>query len=89
MTPDDLDFFADKSGSVHNNARMNSPTTGLRVASVVFAIVCLGHLLRLITHAVVIIGTYHVPIWPSVLALIVSGLLCIWMWRLSNLRGIA
>jgi hypothetical protein len=83
------DFFADKSGPAHNNRCMNSPTTGLRVASVVFAIVSLGHLLRLITHAVVIIGTYHVPMWPSVLGLIVSGLLCIWTGRLSNLRGIA
>ena len=89
MTPDRLGFFADKSGPNHNNRCMNSPTTGLRVASVIFAIVCLAHLLRLITHAVVIIGTYHVPMWPTVLALIVSGLLCIWMWRLSNLRGIA
>jgi len=89
MTLDDLDFLADKSRPSHNNRCMHSPTTGLRVASIIFAIVCLGHLLRLITHAVVIIGTYHVPMWPSVLALIVSGLLCIWMWRLSNLRGIA
>lgn len=89
MTPDRLGFFADKSGPNHNNRYMNSPTTGLRVASVIFAIVCLAHLLRLITHAVVIIGTYHVPMWPTVLALIVSGLLCMWMWRLSNLRGIA
>jgi hypothetical protein len=89
MTPDCLGFFADKSAPNRNNRCMNSPTTGLRVASVIFAIVCLAHLLRLITHAVVIIGTYHVPMWPTVLALIVSGLLCVWMWRLSNLRGIA
>ena len=89
MTAEDLDFVTDKSGPSHNNCCMNSPTTGLRVASVVFAIVCLGHLVRLLTHAVVIIGTYHVPMWPSVLALIVSGLLCIWMWKLSSLRGIA
>jgi len=89
MTPDDLDFFADKSGSVHNNARMNSPTTGLRVASVIFALFFLGHLLRLITHASVMLGSHHVPMWPSVVALIVAVLLCVWMWRLSNLRGIA
>ncbi len=89
MTPDDLDFFADKFLSNRKNARMNSPTTGLRVASVIFALFFLGHLLRLITHASVMLGSYHVPMWPSVVALIVAGLLSIWMWQLSSLRGIA
>jgi hypothetical protein len=68
---------------------MNSPTTGLRVASIVFGIFCLGHIVRLATHAPVIIGSYHIPMWPSVIALIIAALLSIWMWRLANLRGIA
>ncbi|PYK64436.1 MAG: hypothetical protein DME50_13550 [Verrucomicrobia bacterium] len=68
---------------------MNSPTTGLRVASIIFAIFFLGHLLRLINHATVIIGSYHIPMWVSIVALIIAGLLSIWMWRLSNLKGIA
>jgi len=89
MTPDDLNFFADKSGLSDNNRCMNSPTTGLRVASVIFALFFLGHVLRLITHASVMLGSYHVPMWPSVVALIVAGLLSMWMWRLSSLRGIA
>jgi len=68
---------------------MNSPTTGLRVASVIFAIFFLGHLLRLINQASVIVGSHHIPMWVSVVALIIAGLLSIWMWRLSNLKGIA
>jgi uncharacterized membrane protein YecN with MAPEG domain len=84
MTPDDLDFFADKSGSVHNNARMNSPTTGLRVASVIFGIFVLGHLLRLIKHAQVTVGTHTIPMGLSWIALIVAAILCVWMWRLSK-----
>ncbi|PYJ46841.1 MAG: hypothetical protein DME85_08575 [Verrucomicrobia bacterium] len=68
---------------------MNSPTTGLRVASIIFAIFFLGHVLRLISHASVMIGIHHIPMWVSVVALIIAGLLSIWMWRLSNLKGIA
>lgn len=86
MTPDDLDFFADKSGSVHNNARMNSPTTGLRVASIIFGIFAIGHLLRLIKHAQVTVGTHTIPMGLSWVALIVAAILCIWMWRLASPR---
>jgi uncharacterized membrane protein YecN with MAPEG domain len=68
---------------------MNSPATGLRVASVIFGIFAIGHILRLINHAQVTIGTHTVPMGVSWIALIVAAILCIWMWRLSNLRGIA
>jgi uncharacterized membrane protein YdbT with pleckstrin-like domain len=68
---------------------MNSPTTGLRVASVIFGIFAIGHLLRLINHAQVTVGTHTIPMGVSWIALIIAVLLCIWMWRLSNLRGIA
>jgi uncharacterized membrane protein YecN with MAPEG domain len=68
---------------------MNSPTTGLRVASVIFGIFAIGHVLRLINHAPVTVGTHSIPMGVSWVALIVAAILCIWMWRLSNLRGIA
>jgi uncharacterized membrane protein YecN with MAPEG domain len=84
MTPDNLDFFADKSGPVYNNARMNSPTTGLRVASIIFGIFAIGHLLRLINHAQVTVGTHTIPMGLSWIALIVAAILCVWMWRLSK-----
>jgi hypothetical protein len=68
---------------------MNSPTTGLRVASVIFGIFAIGHVLRLITHAQVMVGTHSIPMGVSWIALIIAAILCVWMWRLSNLRGIA
>jgi hypothetical protein len=68
---------------------MNSPTIGLRVASVMFGIFGLAHLIRLVSHASVTVGSHHVPMWVSVVGLIVAALLSVWMWRLSNLRGIA
>jgi len=89
MTRVDIDFFADESGPVNNNHCMNSPTTGLRVASIIFGIFAIGHLLRLITRAQVTLGTHTIPMGLSWIALIVAAILCIWMWRLSKLRGIA
>jgi len=68
---------------------MNSPTTGLRVASVIFGIFAIGHIVRLITHAQVTFGSHTIPMGLSWVALIVAAILCIWMWRLSSLRGIA
>ncbi len=65
---------------------MNSQRTGLRVASVVFALFAIGHILRLVNRARVTVGHYHVPLMVSIIALIVAGALCIWLWRLSS-RG--
>jgi len=56
------------------------------VASILFAVFALAHLIRLIAHVEVAVGAIHVPMWVSMVALIVAGLLCIWFWRLS-VRG--
>jgi hypothetical protein len=66
---------------------MNSPKTGLRVASVFFGIFAIAHLLRLINQAQVTVGTLTIPIGLSWIALIVALILCVWFWRLSNSRG--
>jgi len=66
---------------------MNSQTAGLRVASIVFGLICLGHLWRLYAHAEVRIGGHSVPLWASLAGLIVAGLLSFWMWRLSSARS--
>jgi hypothetical protein len=63
---------------------MNSQRTGLRVAALIFAIVAIGHAVRLFNHSQVMIGSYSVPMGLSWVALIGAGLLCIWMWRLSS-----
>ena len=76
-------IFSDKSQRARKNARMSSQT-GLRVASFVFALFALGHVVRLIKHAQVMVGTYHVPMWVSGVALIIAAGLSIWMWRLST-----
>lgn len=66
---------------------MSSQATGLRVASAFFAIFAVAHIVRLIKQAHVMFGTTEIPMWVSVIALIVAGFLSIWFWRLSSARG--
>jgi hypothetical protein len=89
VTPIILSLYLTNLASIITMRRMNSPTTGLRIASVLFGIFAIAHLLRLINHAQVTVGTHTIPMAVSWIALVVAGILCIWFWRLSNLRGIA
>jgi hypothetical protein len=67
---------------------MNSQRTGLRVASIMFAIFAIGHLLRLIKQIPVQVGSHQIPMGVSWVALVIAALLCIWLWRLSSKSGI-
>jgi hypothetical protein len=64
---------------------MNSQKTGLRVASLIFGLMCLIHIYRLLfSHFTVQMGSHQLPIWGSAVAVIVTGGLSIWMCRLSS-----
>ncbi|HUL53701.1 MAG TPA: hypothetical protein VLT83_09875 [Opitutaceae bacterium] len=63
---------------------MNSPAVGLRVASAVFGLMCLAHVLRVITRFQMVLGGYSVPRKFSALAVIITGALCVWLWMLST-----
>jgi hypothetical protein len=63
---------------------MNSQTTGLRVAALLFALFALGHLLRLLKHAQVIVGSHTIPLWISAPLAVIAALLSFWMWKLSK-----
>jgi hypothetical protein len=65
---------------------MSSQASGLRVASVIFALLAIVHVVRLVKQAQVRFGTYQIPIWESVVALIIAAILSTWMWRLSSAR---
>jgi hypothetical protein len=78
-----LDGFSE-AGS--QNAPMSSQASGLRVTSVVFALFAIGHVVRLVKQAQVTVGTHQIPMWVSVVALIVAAILSTWMWRLSSAR---
>jgi len=66
---------------------MHSPQLALRVASVFAALICLGHLVRLIVQTEVTIGVYHIGLWPSGLVFLGSGLLSVWFWRRAQEIG--
>jgi hypothetical protein len=66
---------------------MNPQKTGLRVASIIFAIFAIGHLLRLINQVPVQVGSQQIPMGVSWVALIIAAVLCVWMWRLSAGRS--
>ena len=63
---------------------MNTPTLGLRVASVIFGLLGLGHLLRIIGGLRLQVGTILIGRRWSVVALIVAAALCIWLWTLAS-----
>ena len=66
---------------------MTSQQTGLRVASVVFGIFAIGHIVRLVKQAQVTVGSTEIPMGASWVALIVAAVLSIWLWRLSSRAG--
>jgi hypothetical protein len=63
---------------------MSSQIRGLRVASAVFAIVCLAQLWRLVAQVEIFAGGYRIPLWFSAVAFLLTGTLSIWLAILSN-----
>ena len=57
---------------------MNKPFT--KLATLIFAVVALAHLLRLIYGWVVTIVGADVPMWGSGVALVISGILAAGLW---------
>ena len=54
------------------------------VTGVLFGAVALAHLLRLIYASPVQIGSEGVPMWISVIGLVVAGALCVWAFALAR-----
>ena len=67
-----------------NSHMVNSQAGGLRVAAVVFALVCLMQLVRLLTGFEVNVAGHEVPLWPNAIAFLIAGGLSVWLWALSN-----
>jgi hypothetical protein len=78
-------IFDEIPASLLDNITVNQ-RLGLRVVGVIFAIFCLAHLLRLLSHTEVVIGGNQIPFWPSWLGMFVGAFLSAWMWSLSSRR---
>jgi hypothetical protein len=51
------------------------------VAICFLSLVALGHVLRLVFGVAVTVGSFAVPMWVSVLAVVGPGALAFWLWR--------
>jgi len=65
---------------------MLSKNLGLHIASFIFGVVAVIHLLRLVTAAPVSISGWLLPIWINVLGCIGSSFLCFWLWKLAGIK---
>lgn len=61
-----------------------SKNAALLLAGIVFFIIAPMHLLRIVFQLGITIGNSDVPMWASVLALVVSGIFCFLMFQAKN-----
>jgi uncharacterized integral membrane protein len=54
------------------------------IAAIVFAVMALVHVYRLVTHFQIIAGSHAIPEWVSILAIVVTGILAIGLYRESR-----
>ena len=66
------------------NATIHSQTQGLRVASVIFGLMALAQLGRIAMRPEVIVAGHSVPLWPSMVAVILLAGLSAWLWKLTR-----
>lgn len=58
----------------------------LLVSGTIFGLIALIHLYRLYSHFNVIIGSTDLPDWASIAAVIISGVLSLWMFSAARCR---
>ena len=51
------------------------------VAAVLFWLIALAQLLRVLLRVEVTAGGVNIPLWVSILAVVVLGALGVWLWR--------
>ena len=56
----------------------------LRVSGTLFGLIALGHLLRLLYRVPAELGQWVVPLWASVIGLVLPAALALWAFRLAR-----
>jgi hypothetical protein len=56
---------------------MRSRVVGLRVAGIMFGLIAVAQVVRLLLRADVLVNGHHLPLWPSALAAVILGGLCL------------
>ncbi|HEU5482495.1 MAG TPA: hypothetical protein VFU80_05330 [Sphingomicrobium sp.] len=57
----------------------NKPFT--TIAAIIFLIMALVHVLRLVKHFEIMVGSHSVPMWGSIVAIVITGLLSWGLFR--------
>jgi len=57
------------------------------IAALLFALVAVAHLVRLIFQIEVLVGSATIPMWVSVVGIIVPGALAVALWREAQASG--
>ncbi len=65
----------------------NSQATGLRISSVIFGIISIIHFVRLFTGPEVFVGAHRMGPEASLVVVIVTGCLSIWLAKLAGPRA--
>jgi hypothetical protein len=58
--------------------------TFLIVAGTLFALQAIGQLIRVVFLVPIEVGALTIPVWPSIVGLLVTLVLCIWAFRLAS-----
>lgn len=58
--------------------------TGTLLAIVVFVLVALAHLVRLIDRTDILVGTMVLPLWASIVGVVVPGVIAWLLWKESK-----
>lgn len=59
----------------------------IKVASVLFLLVAVGHLVRIIMGWKVLVGTFEMPMWPSYIVIVAGAALGVCLWMCSCCKG--
>ena len=51
------------------------------IAVIVFAVLCVGHIIRLILDISVRIGSHDIPKWVSIVGVLFAGLIAVMLWK--------
>lgn len=58
--------------------------TGTLLAIILFVLVAVAHLIRLVDRTEILVGTMVLPLWASVLGVVVPGLIAWLLWKESR-----
>ena len=51
------------------------------IAVIIFAVICLAHILRMILDISVRVGNHDIPPWVSIVGALFAGVMAIMLWK--------